>query len=459
MLASPQRRFIFLLAFLSTIYILWLLAFWPGVLGQDSLAIMLEVETDRVAQAGKPAFWYLYNLLLYGPWRLVEVPILIQICVSTIVSARILSWMLGEHLYKSFWYCLFFVALAPSVLYYSIALYSDGIYAMAMMGMLFEIWRCHRARRIDAIACWMLAFTIPFALFARPNGFINAIALVALFFALPRLHRWRLLAVTLPWCAIAIFANSQYKYHTPIGSVFPLALYETVGFMEHRPMGLWEYNKPRISTKSVEALTSTGKSLDHIIKFHDHYYWDPLIFSDAGPALLHLPKQAKKTIVKEFFKYNLWHNFPAFMASRVNIFLYASLANGGLPPPEAGQYILSQTKTESSVFFRELLPHRVLMPWYNFALEYRAIFWAPWLGVFLIIATTAKAWRRRDRSSLIVCSIFTLQLAAVFFFSIAGEYRYLLSFFTAPLVLLPIFSQLSSKMPDTSNHPREDIGA
>ncbi|WP_338499616.1 hypothetical protein [Delftia tsuruhatensis] len=457
MLRSPQRRFLLLLTFLGIAYALWLLAFWPGVLGQDSLAIMLEVETDRVAQAGKPAFWYLYNLWLYGPWRLVEAPIIVQMCVSTIVSARILSWMLGQRLYKSFWYCLFFVTLAPSVLYYSIALYSDGIYAMAMMGMLFEIWLCYRARRIDAVACGMLALTIPFALFARPNGFINTIGLVALFFVLPRLHRWKLLAVTLPWCAIALFANTQYKYHTPIGSVFPLALYETVGFMEHRPMGLWEYDKPRISDKSVEALTSTGKSLAHILKFHDHYYWDPLIFSDEGPALLHLPKQAKKTIVKEFFKYNLWHNFPAFMASRVNIFTYAALANGGLPPPEAAQYILSQTKSESSILFRELLPHQILMPWYNFALEYRAIFWAPWLGLFLILATTAKAWRLRDRSGLVVCSVFVLQLTAVFFFSIAGEYRYLLSFFTAPLVLLPVFTSLSSSPSSTAATPSGNV--
>ncbi len=439
----PHRPFIFLLLFLGVAYLLWLFAFWPGVLGQDSLAIILEVESDRHFQAGKPAFWYLYNLLLYGPWRLVELPILIQVFVCVVVNARILSWMRGQSLYKSFWYCLFFVTLAPSVLYYSIALYSDGIYTMAMMGMLFEVWLCYRARRVNAASLWMLALTVPFGLFARPNGFINAVALAALLFALPRLHRWRLVAVVLPWCLLAVFANSQYKYRYPIGSVFPLALYETVGFMEHRPMGLWEYDQPRISHESAEALTSTGKTLEHISESYDHYYWDPLIFSEKGPRLLELSKQAKKTIVKEFFKYNLWHNFPAFAASRVNIFLYSALANGGLPPPESSHYILSQTKSESAIRFRDAWPHKVLMPWYDFALRYRAIFWAPWVGLFLTIAATARAWRLRDRASLAVCSVFVLQWAAVFVFSIAGEYRYLLPFFTAPLVLLPVFTLAS----------------
>ncbi|WP_051236153.1 acyltransferase family protein [Ottowia thiooxydans] len=453
LLQRSSYRFALLFLLLGAFYIAWMIACWPGVLGQDSLAIMLEVETDRERQAGKPAFWYLYNLLLYGPWRLVEIPILVQTFVSVTVCARILNWMLGHRLYKSFWYCLFFVGLAPSVLFYSSALYSDGIYAMAMMGMLFEIWICYRTRRINLVSGCMLALTVPFALFARPNGFINAIALIALFFALPRLHRWKLLAVVLPWCIVAIFANSQYKYRTPIGSVFPLALYETVGFLEHRPMGLWEYNEPRISKKSAEALTSTGKSLEHISKFYDHYYWDPLIFFPEGPALLFLSKDAKKTIIQEFFKYNLWHNLPAFSASRVNIFLYSALASGGIPGPQSADYILSQTKSKSEQRYRDTRLHKTLMRWYDFTLKNRAIFWAPWLGLFLIVAATARAWRQRDRSSLVVCSVFVLQLTAVFFFSIAGEYRYLLSFFTAPLVLLPvyIYTKAGAKSPFDEN--------
>ena len=70
--AQPQSnrhiKFAVLFTALAGLYFLWLVACWPGVLGQDSLAIMLEVETQREFQAGKPAFWYLYTLYLYGTW-------------------------------------------------------------------------------------------------------------------------------------------------------------------------------------------------------------------------------------------------------------------------------------------------------------------------------------------------------------------------------------------------------
>ena len=58
--SSRHIKFAVLFTALVGLYFLWLVACWPGVLGQDSLAIMLEIETQREFQAGKPAFWYLY---------------------------------------------------------------------------------------------------------------------------------------------------------------------------------------------------------------------------------------------------------------------------------------------------------------------------------------------------------------------------------------------------------------
>ena len=444
MFDKSKCKFIILLLSLSVIYALWLTAFWPGVLGQDSLAVILEVESNRSIQANKPAFWFLFNDLLYGPWRLVETPIIIQSAITILVLARILNWMLDNRQYKSFLYCLFFIALAPSVLYYSTALYSDGIYTISLIGMLFEIWLSFKSKNINRTSMAMMFITIPFALFARPNGLINTLAIISLFFALHGNNRWKLALIAIPWCVLGIFATTHYKYDAPMGSIFPLALYETVGFLEHRPMGLWEHNQPRITEKSVAALTSNGATLELISKYYDHYYWDPLIFSTAGPALSSLSPKAKKTIVREFFKYNLWHNFPAFMASRVNVFLYAAMANGGIPPPESADYILGQTKSRSQVQFRDTGIHHFFLAAYNFTLKYRALFWAPWLGLFLTIATTKRALQLRDKAGLLICSILTLQLAAIFFFSIAGEYRYLLTFFIAPLVLLPILNEARS---------------
>ena len=446
--AQPQSnrhiKFAVLFTALAGLYFLWLVACWPGVLGQDSLAIMLEVETQREFQAGKPAFWYLYTLYLYGPWRLVEIPIIFQLLVCSLVCARILSWMLERKLWKSFAYCLFFVALAPSVVYYSSSLYSDGIYAIALTGLLFEVWRCSHNRRLDGMACIILTITLPFAIFSRPNGILNVIALLYLAWILPK--KWRLLIalIALPWCLLALYGHVSYKYRAPIGSVLPLALYETVGFLEKRPMGLWERNEPRVTERTIEALTSSGKSLEHISNFYDHYYWDPLIFFSQGPTLLDLSKTAKKTIIHEFITYNLWHNFPSFAASRVNIFLYSAFADGGIPGPLNAKNIIPQTQA-ASIFKAYSLPtDSILQDWFEFSVKYRVILWTPWLGLVLIVVCCARTIQHRQAHGAVVASIYAMQLAAVFVFSIAGEYRYLLAFFTAPLVLLPVLSHLQS---------------
>lgn len=431
-------RFFCIFLLLAVIYMAWLAACWPGILGQDSLAIMLEVDSKREFQSGKPAFWYMYNLLFYGTTGRTEVPIGIQLFICAVVCARILSWMLERRLYKSFWYCLLFVALAPSVVFYASSLYSDGIYAIALSGMLFEIWRCIRQRQIDSWSILILTLTIPFAILSRPNGIINILPLLTLAWVLGRPQRVKLLALVFPWCVVIIYGQISIKHHYSIGSIFPVALYETVGFLEHRPMGLWEQNEPRVTPKTIEALTSSGKSIEHIQKFYDHYYWDPLIFFPQGPALLSLSKKDKRTIVREFIKYNLWHNLPAFAASRVNIFLYSALANGGFPGPSYNKVILPQTKSISSTSTNQWFTDKPLLDYFEFSVRHRGILWAPWLGLILIFIACRRSIKERNLGSGIIAGTYAIQLAAVFIFSIAGEYRYLLAFFTAPLVLLPL---------------------
>ena len=441
-LALSEIRHFFLLFFcLLLLYAAWLGACWPGVLGQDSLAIMLEVDTDRQHQANKPAFWYLYALASYGTTGRVEVPAGLQLIICALVCARILSWMLARRMWKSFAYSLLCVALAPSVVYYVSSFYSDGIYAIALAGMLFELWRALLNRTIDFPGVLILLITIPFALFGRPNGVINLLPLIALLWLLPRKQKIRLFLVSAPWIFIGFGSQVIFKYSNPIGSLYPMVLYETVGFLEHRPMGHWE-RAPRVTAATVTALTSTGQSLEQIGKFYDHAYWDPLVFFPDGPNLLALPKQSRKIIFTDFFKYNLWNNIPAFTASRVNIFLHSAFASGDIPGPLVAKYILPQTKSISTLNYRPSWLSTRLLKWHDFSMKYRAIFWAPWVGLALVFLCCRSFANQKEKSVHLITATYLLQLVAVFFFSIAGEYRYLLGFFTAPLVLLPLLTHL-----------------
>lgn len=440
--SSELRTFILLLAFLCIFYLAWLIACWPGMLGQDSLAIILEIETGREFQANKPAFWYLFNLLLYGSTGRVEIPIAVQMAICALISARILTWLLMQQMYKSFFYCLAFICLAPSVVFYIGSMYSDGIYAVALAGMLFEIWICIRRKSIDRKSALILLLSIPFAVFSRPNGIINLLPVVVLAFLLAKDQRKYLAAIALPGLFVGFGSQLAFKYDNPIGSFFPLALYETVGFLEHRPMGLWEFNEPRVTPKTLESLTAGGATLEQISDYYDHYYWDPLIFFPKGPALLSLPKKDKKIIIQEFFKYNLWHNFPAFAASRVNIFFYAAMARASMPGPLGAKFLLPRTKSVSMAESVNLPTDKYLLGWFDFSIKYRAIYWAPWLGLALIAVGARRCMKHRDIAVCTMVGIYALQFIAVFTFSIAGEYRYLLAFFTAPLALLPaLYSQ------------------
>ena len=71
-------------------------------------------------------------------------------------------------------------------------------------------------------------------------------------------------------------------------------------------------------------------------------------------------------------------------------------------------------------------------------MRYRALLWAPWVGLAIIFIGCHRVLVERTPVKVIIIGTYVVQLAAVFTFSIAGEYRYLLAFFTAPLVLLPV---------------------
>ena len=437
----PERiNFYALYLALFAVYFSYLLIFWPGILGEDSLAILLEVESNREFQSGKPIFWYLFVNSFYKPFNLVEIPVIVQILVATAILARILTYVYNENGKKLFFILLVFVALAPHLVFYTTSLYSDGIYACALAGLLFETWICLRNKAVSRMSFFILFVSIPFAIFARPNGIINIIALIVLA-AVIRIPKQRLglAAISLVWVTVAFYGVANHKHKTPIGTVYPVALFETVNFLQPHAMGLYP---PRVSAPAIQALESVAP-LDLIIKYYDRDYWDPLIFFPQGPALASMEKSQQDILISEFFRHNLWRNIPAFMSSRVNIFLVSAFAQGGFPGPTYAKNVLEKTKSES-IYRRWGLERaeKALMAIHDASFENRWLLWSPLPGIILLLFVTLRAFNRRDLPALTVCGILLLQLSAVFFFSIAGEYRYLLGFFASPLALLPIYREI-----------------
>ena len=186
-----SRPFLVTFLILVLAYGVWMANFWPGVLGQDSLAVLLQIEEGKI-QSQKPVFWYLFVKWLYEPHRLVEVSVGVQLLLCALIFARILAWCWTEGMRKSFFFILVFICLAPPVLYYESALYSDGLFSAAVAGLTFEAWLVIRARQVKALSLLYLVVLIPIALFFRANGIFMLAVLVPLLLCVPRNDKLKL---------------------------------------------------------------------------------------------------------------------------------------------------------------------------------------------------------------------------------------------------------------------------
>jgi hypothetical protein len=420
---------------LGVTYAGWLLTFWPGVLGEDSIAVLLELQSDGTLPSGKPAFWHYFVKVAFQPTGLVEVPVGFQLLLAALVFSRILGWCWVHGLKKTALFLAVFICLAPHMIFFIGSLYADGIYAVAGAGLLFELWLIARARQVTAPSLAFIAIELPFAVFMRTNGLILLAAVVYVAILLKGAGRLKFLAVNAIWCAVAAAGVAAHNGGSH-GVLYPLALFESVNFLQPRPMNLWR-EKPRISQETIEALTR-HQPLPKIVANYDRDYWDPLVHWPNGPHLGGLSPADQEIIVREFFRYNLWQNIPAFAASRVNIFLVSTLAQGGLVSLEYAPHVLAQVRTRSE-FRRFHLDNlaSMLTAVHAWSERYRWLLWSPLLGIALLFVMAHRGVRTANPSLLVVALPMLAQLLGIVLFSIAGEYRYLLPYFTLPLVALP----------------------
>ena len=449
-----SAKFLLLLALLTSAYGVWLLTFWPGVLGEDSVAILLEVQNPEAFRSGKTVVWYYFVKLLYGTTGHVEAPIAAALALCAVMFARMLAWYWGQGLYKTLWFALLANARAPHMIYFMGTLYPDGLFAVATAALLFEVWLCVQSRSASAASLLMMAIALPFAAFARPNGLVFLAPLVLASLWLDARGRLWVLLITAAWSAV-VFGGNQLHKSTTQETQFPLAAFETAGFLQQRAMNElwalyphmndpWVLQKPKVSTATIEALSHRGP-LEKIQQYRDPAYWDMLVFHPNGPQLGALSDADKQTVVKEFWTYNLWQNLPDFIGSRVNVFFAAALAQGGFPALSYSTNVLPRiaSSSEYRAWGWSTLEHW-LQRIHAKSYAWRWVLWTPWVGFALLFWAMAWGAQHRDKAMLLIAVPMLVQLGGVFIFSIAGEYRYLLPFFTLPLALLPAMAKRRS---------------
>ena len=435
---AQTKSFLAFLTLLTAIYGFWLMVFWPGVLGQDSIAILLEVNDPINQASGKPAFWYFFVKLFYSGHEHVEAPIGVIMLLSAIIQTRILSWTWSRGLKKTAIFLFVFICTAPQAIFFIGTLYPDGVYSIAIAGLLFELWIISESKKISKTSL-LLILVIPFAAFSRPNGIIFLVPVAVLALWLWKQNRrasvflTTLLALN---CLLIGLINSAHPNRSH-GSLYPLVIYETVNFLQPRPMNLWVAS-PRVSQKTVDAMEK-HKPLQVYLENYDRDYWDPLVFKSDGPQVLNIPRSERKIIIREFFRYNLWRNIPAFLSSRVNIFLTSAFAQGGLPSHTYAEQVIKIIKSRSEYrIFKLTDAEKLLFNEFEVSYNIRWLLWTPFLGLALLFIAMRDGITKCNKSLLLISIPMIVQLGGIFLFSIAGEYRYILPFFTITLVFLPI---------------------
>ncbi len=432
---------------LAALYGLWLLAFWPGILGEDSVAILHEVEQEGPFRSGKTVFWYYLVRCLYGTTGRVEVPVALLMLLCAVVFARMLAWCWSAGLRKTCLAGLVFVALAPHMTAFAGTLYPDAIFAVGACGLLFELWLAVRRRHMGGASLAMVALTLPFAVFCRPNGLVFLLpALATLAFVRGR-ARWLLGAVIALWCVLMAAAHRAHPSQTQ-EAVYPMVVFETVNFLRPHAMNdlwtrfahmndPWVLAEPRLSPATLDVLRR-HRPVESMVAYSDPAYWDMLVFHPDGPQVGGIPEADRRTLVREFFRYNLWHHLPEFLGSRMTVFLTAALAQGGFPAVTYAAHVLPRTRSISTYRrfdVQEL--ERGFIGAQKASYRWRWLLWTPWAGFALLAWALVRGLRRREAALLIVALPMALQCGAIFLLSSAGEYRYLLPFFVLPLVLLP----------------------
>lgn len=427
-------------AVLLGVYACWLVAFWPGFFGQDSLALALQVESEGARSSGKSLAWYLFGRLTYGPGRLVEWPVACQLVFAAAVFTRILGWCWARGMRKTFAFVGIFIALSPATLYYQSLLYPDGPFSVAAAGLCFEAWKVAHERRLTRFSlAWMLVLA-PVAFFFRDNGIYLALLLAPPFLALGPSGRVQIASVLLVWVGLHTVAA---RLHGPVpspGVLFPLSVFETINFVQPAISATGLHTEAEFLTApTVEALRSF-RPIREIAAYYDRDYWDTLVYLRSGPQVGNLNPSQREVILREFLCCNLWNNFPAFAASRVNVFLVSALGKGWFTRPQAILETLPQTQSASQVRpYADTLVGRIGRAVHERSFRYRWLLWSPLPGLALVVALLVRGWRRRDGTVLLVALPFVLQAGGIFLFSIAGEHRYLLLFFTGTAALLPIW--------------------
>lgn len=426
----------------ALVYGLWYVGVWPGPIGEDGYSLVANILQGEPAWTFKEATWLLYALATFGTTHQVEAAIIPLLLVHVLVLSRMLgfAYASGHKISAAVMFVL--IVCAPHALNYASSLYADSVFSVAFIGICFEVWLALRRQRISGATLAFIGALLPMAALFKSNGIIILAPVLYLAWRGRGAGRYGLLFFVVFWLCVSHVGGKALQLGKGHGALKPLVLFETVNFMQTKPMNLWD-NRHMVTEKTREIIYRYTSQQD-LDTYYDRDYWDTLWHQNQDRIQFRqITHPEFRQLRREFFTYNLWRNIPAFTASRVNIFLATALAQGGIVGPADARDNRAMPLTQSTynAWGADALV-AVVDEAFEFSRDLRFLLWTPFVGIALLLVCTRRALRQREHASLIVCATLLVQLGGIFVFSIAAEYRYLLMFFYAPLLLVPMLFAL-----------------
>ena len=376
--------------------------------------------------------------MTYGATGYVEAITIPLLILHVLIFTRLVAHLWNMGCRKVAFASAIFIACTPHVLNAASSFYPDSIFSLAFIALLFEIWIALKngLTKTSAIFIFIL---FPIATSFKANGIIIVLPMLYLAWILkPRGQKIFILLTMLVWWGIGTICHQRFDLGEGHPALKPLILFETTNFMQSRPMNLWETR--HMVTDRTKEIMYRHISQDAIDELYDRDYWDTLWHANQDRVRFHgMSDKDWRYLRKDFFKYNLWRNIPAFSASRVNIFLASALAQGGIVAPTSGKDILDTVSTNSTYnpFGFDRLQSLFLQA-FDFTYAWRFLFWSPFVGLVLLAVAAKKNAGTHDMANRVILATLFIQLAGIFLMLIAAEYRYLLMFFYSPLLLVPV---------------------
>lgn len=448
--AKDRQVFLITFAFLSFVYFLWWLAFYPGVLSPDSWGQWLQATNFKFNNAHP--FIYSFTLALLK--RIIDTPAwmgMIQIILTSLVIAWFVSFAVKRGV-KKFWLILSILLFAflPQIGLYNVTLWKDVIYSVMVVWVSLITFRLIAEEEYGKknLSFFLLALASAFAALLRHNGLIYLVLPVLILLIFKKSYLKKLAASF--FTSLFIYVLIAYG-GSALFKVTDVKLVEE-GFRIKTVGAIFSQDSPNLNAKEKEIFTkvlpedawknSYECTYVNLLYYREmmqkrHYSElvgissDPDFVSEWHMAVITASLKNPKAIIKDKLCISEY-----LLGVKKNPYRYPFQDGGDLTAIP----FWNQSKFP---YLKEKLMDFVF--WSDEGKIKNTLFWSAWPGIFVAcILGVVALWRRMFATLSYILLLFA-NTATVIAVSPAVDYRYVYSSYIG-MIILPVAFLLEIKL-------------